>query len=72
MDNQKQEDPSHFTNREIHRRATEARDAALKDVAAGMGLDIAFVQERANVGRKRIEAAGGDVDLAVERAVRGD
>ena len=47
-------------------------DGAVRDLAAGQGLEIEFLQERAEVGRDRIKAAGGDVDLAIERAVVGE
>ena len=49
--------PSHFTNREIHRRAVEARETTLRELAAGLGLDLAFVRAKANVGRERLDAA---------------
>ena len=66
-------DPEYAVNREIRRRASEARETALLDVAAGMGLDLGFVRERASVGRSRLDRErSGDLAKAIELAVQGD
>ena len=57
--------PDYFANREIHRRVKEARDVALTDVAAGMGLEIAYVRESAETGRARLDASRGDLDAVL-------
>ena len=49
--------PSHFANREIHRRATEARETTLRELAAGLGMDLAYLRERRRVGQDRLDAA---------------